>query len=157
MAFPVVVYGSESWIIKKAEHRRTDAFALCCWRRILRVPWTARRLNQSIQRKAVLNIHWKDWWWSWSSNTLATWYAELTLRKRPRWRKRLKAEEADDRGWDGWVDIQFNGHEFEEAPGVGDGQGSLACCSPWGRKEAGHDWETELMVLNTEARTPWKG
>ena len=51
MAFPVVVYGSESWIIKKAEHRRTDAFALCCWRRILRVPWTARRLNQSILKE----------------------------------------------------------------------------------------------------------
>ena len=48
MVFPVVMYGSESWTIKKAEHRRTDAFELWCWRRLLRVPWTARRSNQSI-------------------------------------------------------------------------------------------------------------
>ena len=48
MVFPVVMYGCESWTIKKAEHRRTDAFELWCWRRLLRVPWTARRSNQSI-------------------------------------------------------------------------------------------------------------
>ena len=48
MVFPVVMYGCESWTIKKAEHRRIDAFELCCWRRLLRVPWTARRSNQSI-------------------------------------------------------------------------------------------------------------
>jgi len=48
MVFPVVMYGCESWIIKKAEHRRIDAFELWCWRRLLRVPWTARRSNQSI-------------------------------------------------------------------------------------------------------------
>ena len=48
MVFPVVVYGCESWTIKKAERRRIDAFELCCWRRLLRVPWTARRSNQSI-------------------------------------------------------------------------------------------------------------
>ena len=60
MVFPVVMYGCESWTIKKAEHRRIDAFEVWCWRRLLRVPWTARRSNQSIQRKSVLNIHWKD-------------------------------------------------------------------------------------------------
>ena len=60
MVFPVVMYGCESWTIKKAEHQRIDAFQLWCWRRLLRVPWTARRSNQSIQRKSVLNIHWKD-------------------------------------------------------------------------------------------------
>ena len=48
MVFPGVMYGCESWTIKKAEHQRTDAFELCCWRRLLRVPWTARRANQSI-------------------------------------------------------------------------------------------------------------
>ena len=48
MVFPIVMFGSESWIIKKAEHRRIDAFELWCWRRLLRVPWTARRSNQSI-------------------------------------------------------------------------------------------------------------
>ena len=61
MVFPVVMYGCESWTIKKAEHQRIDAFELWCWRRLLRVPWTASRSNQSILRKSVLNIHWKDW------------------------------------------------------------------------------------------------
>ena len=51
MVFPVVMYGYESWTIKKAEHRRTDAFALCCWRRLLKVSWTARRSNQSILKE----------------------------------------------------------------------------------------------------------
>ena len=49
--FPVVMYGYESWIIKKAEHQRIDVFELCCWRRLLRVPWTARRSNQSILKE----------------------------------------------------------------------------------------------------------
>ena len=71
MAFPVVMYGCKSWTIKK-ECRRIDAFKLWCWRRLLRVLWTARRSHQSSRRKSVLNIHWKDWFWSWSSNTLAT-------------------------------------------------------------------------------------
>ena len=60
IVFPVVLYGCESWTIKKAEHQRIDAFELWCWRKLLRVPWTARRSNQSILRKSVLNIHWKD-------------------------------------------------------------------------------------------------
>ena len=61
MVFPVVMYRFESWTIKKAEHGRIDAFELWCWRRFLRVPWTARRPNQSIiKKKLVLNIHWKD-------------------------------------------------------------------------------------------------
>ena len=56
----------------KEEHRKTDAFKLC-WRRLLRAPWTARRSNQLIL-KEILNIHWKDWCWSWSSNTVAIWF-----------------------------------------------------------------------------------
>ena len=60
MVFLVVMYGCESWTIKKAERRITDAFELWCWRRFLRVPWTARRSNRSILRKPTLNIHWKD-------------------------------------------------------------------------------------------------
>ena len=60
MVFPVVMYGCESWTIKKAEHRRIDAFELWCWRRLLGVPWTARRSNLSNKRKSVLNIHCKD-------------------------------------------------------------------------------------------------
>ena len=60
MVFPVVMYGSESGTIKKAECRRTDAFELWCCRRLLRVPWTARRSTQSILKEIVLNIHWKN-------------------------------------------------------------------------------------------------
>ena len=61
IVFPVVMYGCESWTIKKAEHRRIDAFEVQCWRRLLRVSWTARRSNQSILKQLTLNIHWKDW------------------------------------------------------------------------------------------------
>ena len=86
------------------------------------------------QRKSVLNIHWKDW--CWSSSTLATWCEELTHWKRPWCWKRLKAGgEADDRGWDGWMASPTRWTWVEPAPGVGDGQGSLACCSPWGHEE----------------------
>ena len=60
MVFPVVMYGCESWTVKKAEGRRIDAFELWCWRRHLRVPWTARRPNQSILKRSVLGVHWKD-------------------------------------------------------------------------------------------------
>ena len=60
MVFPIVLYACESWTIKKAERQRIDAFELWCWRRLLRVPWTAKSSNQSIQKKLTLNIHWKD-------------------------------------------------------------------------------------------------
>ena len=60
LVFPIVMYGCENWTIKKAEIRRIDAFELWCWGRLLRVPWTARRSNQSILKESVLNIHWKE-------------------------------------------------------------------------------------------------
>jgi len=66
MVFPVVMYGCQSCTIKKAEHQRIDAFELWCWRRRLRVLWTARRSNQSILEESPLNTHWKDWCWSWT-------------------------------------------------------------------------------------------
>ena len=104
MIFPIVMYGCERWIIKKAKCPGTDAFELWCWRRLLRVPWTARRSNQSILKKPTLNIHWKDWCWNWSSNTLATWFKELIHWKIPWFRERLKAGgEGDDSGWDVWM------------------------------------------------------
>ena len=104
MVFPEVMYGCESWTIKKAEHWRIDAFELWCWRRLLRVPWTARRSTQSILKEMKPEIHWKDWYWSWSSSTLATWCKELTHWKRPFCYERLRAGgEGDDRGWDGWM------------------------------------------------------
>ena len=77
MVFPVVMYGCESWTIKKAERHRIDAFELWCWRRLLRVSWTARRSKQSILKEISPGVHWKDWCWSWNSNTLATWFKEL--------------------------------------------------------------------------------
>ena len=60
VVFPEVTYGCESWTVKKADRQRIDAFELWCWRRLLKVPWTARRSNQSILREITLNIHWKD-------------------------------------------------------------------------------------------------
>ena len=98
MVFPVVMYGCESWTIKKAECWSIDAFEL------LRVPWTARRSNQSIQRRPVPGVHWKYWGWSWNSNTLATPCEELTHWKRPWcWEGLGAGGEGDDRGWDGWM------------------------------------------------------
>ena len=102
MVLPVVMYGCESWTIKKAECWRIDAFELC-WRRLLRVPWTARRSNHAVLKEISnkhLNIHWKDWCWSWNSNTLTTWFEELTHWKRPWCWERLKTGgEGADRGW----------------------------------------------------------
>ena len=137
VVFPVVMYGYESWTIEKAEHQRIDAFELWCWRRLLRVPWTTRRWKQSIKRKSVLNIHWKDWCWSWNSNTLATWCEELTHLKRPWcWERLRTGEEGGDGdemvGRHHWL----SGHEFEQNMGDSKGQESLACCSSWGRKES---------------------
>ena len=60
MVFPVVMYGCEIWTGKKAEHRRIGAFELWCWRRLLRVPWTARRSNHSILKEIILGVHWKE-------------------------------------------------------------------------------------------------
>ena len=103
VVFPVVMYGCESWIIKKAERHRIGTFKLWCWRRLLRVPWRGDQTSQS-WRKSTLNIHWKDWCWSWSSNTLATWCKELSHLKRPWcWEWLRPGGEWSDRGWDGWM------------------------------------------------------
>ena len=89
---------------KKAEGWRIDAFELWCSRRLLRFPWTARRSIQSILKRSVLGVHWKEWCWSWNSNTLATWCEEMTHLKRPWCWERLRAGgEGDDRGWDVWM------------------------------------------------------
>ena len=102
MMFPVVMYGCEDWTIKKAKHKRIGAFKLWCWKRLLRVPWTARRSNQSILKEINPECSLKGCCWSWSSNTLATWYEELTNWKRPCCWERLKAKgEGGCRGWDG--------------------------------------------------------
>ena len=130
------------WELDHKESWGIDAFELWCLRRLYRVPWTARRSNQSILKKISLNVHWDDPCWSWNSNTLATWCKELTHWKRSWCWERLKAGgEGDDRGWDGWMASLIQWTWVTQ--GVGDGQGSLACCSPWGHR-VGHDWATEL-------------
>ena len=80
--FLVVMYGYESWTIEKAEHRRIDAFELWCWRRLLSVPGLQGDPTSPFLRKSVLNIHWKDWCWSWNSNILAIWCNKLSHWKR---------------------------------------------------------------------------
>ena len=156
MFFPVVMYGCESWTIKKYEHQTIDAFDLWCWRRLLRVLWTARRSNQSILWRSVLGVHWKDWCWSWNSNSLATWCEELTHLKRPWcWEKLMAGGEGNTEdemvGWH----HRLNGHGFGWTLGVGDGRGGLACCSSWGHKESDTteqlNW-TELMLGKIEGR-----
>ena len=88
MVFPVVLYGCESWTIKKAEHRRIDAFELWCWRRLLRVPWTARRPNQSILKEVSPEYSLEGLMLKLKLQYLATWYKELTHWKRPWCRRR---------------------------------------------------------------------
>ena len=83
-----------------------------------------------------MGVHWKDWCWSWNSNTLATWCEELTYLKRSWCWERLRAGEGDDRGWDAGWHHRLDGHGCGCTPGAGDGQGGLACCSSWGRKES---------------------
>ena len=130
------MYGCESWTIKKAKRQSIDAFELWCWRRLLRVPWTTRRSNQSILKEICPGISWKKWYWSWSSSTLATSCEELTYWKRLWCWERLGAGgKGDDAGWDGWWHHWLDGRESEWTPGDGDGQGGLACCNSWGHKE----------------------
>ena len=135
--FPVVMYGCENWSIKKAEHWRIDAFELWCWRRLLRVSWTAGRSTQSFYRKSVLNIHWKDWCESWNSNTLATWYEELTHLRRPWCWERLKVGwEGYDRGWDGWMASPTQWTWVWVKSGSWWWTRGLVGCRPWGHNES---------------------
>ena len=138
------MYGCESWTIKKAECRRIDAFELWCRRRLLRVPWTARRSNQSILREISpeyslegLTLKLKLQYFGHAKN----WLIGKDPDAGKGWRQEEKGTAEGDKmvGWH----HQLNGHEFEQAPGVGDGQGGLACCSPW-RCRVGHGWATEL-------------
>ena len=145
MVFPVVMYGCESWTVKKAERRRIDAFQLWCGRRLLRVPWTARRSNQSILKEISLGVHWKDWCWSWNSNTLATWCEELTHLKRPRCWEKLKAGgEGDNRGWDGWMASPTRWTWVWVNSGSWWWTGSPGVLWFMGSQIVRHDWATEL-------------
>ena len=135
MVFPGVMYGC--WTIKKAERWRIDAFELWCWRRLLKVPWTARRSNQSILKvishgcsREGLTLKLKLQYFGHLMRRADSLEKTLMLGKegrRRRGQQRMK-----------WLDgiTELNGHGFGWIPGVGDGQGSLVCCSSWGRKES---------------------
>ena len=140
MVFQVVMYGCESWTTKKAECWRTDAFELWCWRRLLRVPWTARRSNQSILKEIS-----PDWCWSWNSNTLATWCEELTHLKRPWSWERLKVGgEGDDRGWGGWMASPTQWMWVWVNSGSWGWTGRPGMLQSVGLQRVGYNWATEL-------------
>ena len=142
MVFPVVMYEYESWTIKKAEHWRIDAFELWCWRRLLKVPWTARRSNQSILKEICPEYSLEDCCSSWNCNTLGTWCEELTHWKRPWCWERLKAGgEGDDRGWDGWM---ASPTQWTSGSGSWWWTGRPGVLQSMGSQRVGHDWATEL-------------
>ena len=135
MVFPVVMYGQESWTIKKTECWRIDAFELWCWRRLLRVPWTARRSSQSILKEIspeysleglVLKLKLQYFGHlMWRPNSFEkTLMLGKTEGRRRRRRQSMR-----------WLDGITNGHAFEQTLGLDDGQGGLACCDSWGHKE----------------------
>ena len=152
MVFPAVMYGCESWTIKKAEHQRIDAFELWCWRRLLRVPWTASRSNQAFLKEispelfigrtdaeAETPIRWPP--------DVKNWLIGKDPDSGKVWRQKEKGTTEDEMvGWHHWLD----GHEFEQALRVGDGQRGLVCCSPWGLKES--DMNEQLNWTETDAR-----
>ena len=132
LAFPVVIYRCESWATKKAEHRTSDAFEFWCWRRCMRVPWTARRSNQSTLKE--IN---PPWMFIWRTD------AEASILQPPDAKSQLIGKDPDPgEDWrqnekrvaeDEMVEWyhQLNGHELEQTPGDKEGQGSLACFRPW--------------------------
>ena len=145
MIFPVVTYGCESWTIKKAESQRTDAFELWYWRRVLRVPWTARRSNQSILKEISPEYSLEGLMLKLKLQYFGHRCEELTHLKRPWCWERLRAGgEGDDREWDGWMApptqwtcIWVNSRSWwwTGRPGVLQSMGS---------QRVRHDWATEL-------------
>ena len=136
MVFPVVMYGCESWTIKKAEHWRIDVFELWCWRRLLRVPWTARRSNQSILKEISprcsleglmlkLKLQYSGHlMWKADSFEKTLMLGKIESRRRSRWQRMRWLD-----GITNTMNIGLGGL------GVGYGQGGLACCSSLGHKE----------------------
>ena len=148
------MYKCESWAVRKAECQRINAFELLCWGRLLIVPWTARKSNLSILKEITMSIHWKDWCWSWNSNTLATWCKELTHSKKTLMLGKIEVRRRKGQQGMRWLDgIRLDGHEFEQAPAIGDGQGSLVCCSPWNHKESDTTEQLNWTVLKESTQT----
>ena len=151
MVFPIVMYGCETWIIKKAERQRINAFRWWCWRRLLRVPWTARRSNQSILKEISPKCSLKDWCWSWKSTTSATWCKELTHLKRPWCWERLKVRgEGGNRGWDGWMTSPTQWTWVWVNSGSWWLTGRPGMLQSWGRKES----DTTERLNWTDAHLP---
>jgi len=137
MVFPVVMYGCESWTIKKAEHWRIDAFELWCWRRLLRALWTPRRSKQSILNeicpeyaleRLILKLKLRYFGHLRRADSLekTLMLGKIECRRGRGWQRMSWL------GWHHWLD----GQDFEQVQWVGDGQGSLVCCSPWGCTES---------------------
>ena len=147
------MYGCTSWTIKKAEHRRIDAFELWCWRRLLRVPWTARRSNQSILKEISPGCSLEGMMLKlklqYSGHLMGRVDSlKKTLMLGGIGGRRKRGQQDEMAGWHHWLD----GHDFGWTPGVGDGQGGLACCNSWGCKESDTaerlNW-TELNLVNS--------
>ena len=137
IVFPIFVYRCENWIIKP-EWWRTDAFELWCWIRLLSVPWTTRRSNQSILKEINpdcslkgLLMKMKLQYLIWLPNAKSWLTGKDPDAEKDWWQKEKRAAEDEMAGWH----HQLNGHEFEQTLGDSEGQGRLACCSPWGHKE----------------------
>ena len=136
MVFPVVMYGCESWTIKKAERQRIDAFELWCWRRLWRVPWTSKRSNQSILKEISPEYSLEGLMLKLQYFGHVMWWANF-IAKDPNagkdWGQEEKGMTEDEMvGWH----HHLNGHGFVWTLGVGDGQGGLACCGSWDCKES---------------------
>ena len=144
MVFPVVMYGCEHSTIKKAEHRSTDSFELWCWRRLLRVPCTARRSNQSILTWIFIGRTDAE-----TEAPMATWCEEPTHWKRPWCWEGLKVKKDRGGGWDGWTASLSHGHESEQTPGDSEGQGSLQ--KSWTPLS---DWTTTALKISTLSNPP---
>ena len=145
------MYGCEGWTVKKAERRRIGAFELWCWRRLLRVPWTARRANQSILKEISPEYSLEGLMLKLKLQYFGHLMRRTDSLEKPWCWERLKAGgERDDRGWDGWTASLSQWTWVWVTPGGDDGQGGLACCSPWGCKELGMtewlNW-TELILF----------
>ena len=137
MVFAVVMYGCESWTIKKAEHRRIDAFELWCWRRLLRVPWIARRSNQSILKDISPGCSLEG-----LRLKLKLQYFGYLMRRADSLEKTLMLGKIEGKRRKGqhrmrWLDVITNSMDNGSGwtPWVGNGQGGLACCVSWGHKE----------------------
>ena len=145
MVFPVVMYGFESWTVKKAERRRIDAFELWCWRRLLSVPWTARRSNQSILKEIIPGCSSEGMMLKLKLQYLATLCKELTHWKRLWcWEGLGAGGEGDDREWDGWMASSTRWTWVWMNSGSWWWTGRPGVLQFMGSQGVGHDWATEL-------------